>query len=333
MEENRVDNKKNSMVSEFILPPMNEWEKEGAADENDATNFISQIKQKYKDQVLIEIYESGRILHAELANRIPISASGLNAVIKKINEFRIKAVRETKAGKFKFYTLTKEGLNYIENIVLPLLISSKQDEEAVHNLFHLIALYKDKNPETWVAGLSQIIKNKEEEKEIDTKGSGALGCELLEELGRFYQSDKEKAKRLLELGMAEKEIRNDILLYFEKEYGQNGAAAWTILNQWEKEECIAVYQMIDELFISIKEDDQPIQTEKYHLRDMESRMEAVLDKIKADILQAMVKQWPKKELMDLWVKGNMEVHLALYIAEKYQILNEYFVKKVINRES
>lgn len=63
MEGNRLNYEKDNKVSEFILPPMSEWDNPGESSENKAVASISRIKQKYRDSVLLEIYESDRILH------------------------------------------------------------------------------------------------------------------------------------------------------------------------------------------------------------------------------------------------------------------------------
>ncbi|MCI9465029.1 MAG: hypothetical protein HFI48_14280 [Lachnospiraceae bacterium] len=332
MEGNRLNYEKDNKVSEFILPPMSEWDNPGESSENKAVASISRIKQKYRDSVLLEIYESDRILHAELANRISVSASGLNAVIKKMNDGAVKTIREIKAGKFKFYTLTKESVEYIEMMILPLLIVSGQDAEEVHNLLHLLALYKDKNPEIWINRLAELSEEEYVELENDEDTGSALGCELLKAFSQFYRRETDKALKLLELGIPNKEVQQKLILCFQEKYDKGNTSPWVILNEWEQQDCLGVYSMLDDLFISIADEQYIMKKSSYQFQNVGAGFEIVMDKIKADVLHAMFCQWPKSKLIGLWLEEKLDVHLAVYIAEKFRTLSEHFFEKIRNQE-
>lgn len=320
-----------NITSEFILPPMSEWEKNEIDSESKEMDPILQIKQKYRDQVFMEIHESGRILHAQLANRISVSASGLNAIVKKLNEISVKTIHETKAGKFKFYTLTGECDKYVKSVILPTVISDKQDEEEVHNLFNLLSVYKDKNQEVWQDKIMKLLEKKPTDDEETLDMSDAIGCELLQALGQFYQREKDKAKRLLELGIADKQIQQSIISYFDKNFMNNNATAWGTLNQWERQDCVKTYAVLDELFRSFFEGDVNVENIRDYFQSDESQIDKVLDKIQANVFRAFARGCSKDVLLDVWLKADMEKHLALYLAEKYSVFCEKLEHAIKNR--
>lgn len=333
MEEKQLGfNKIDKIVSsEFILPPMNEWEKTGRISEDEGIVAIARIKQKYRDPLLMEIYESGRIVHAGLANRISVSVSGLNAIIKKMNEAPICPIRETKAGKFKFYTLTEDGKKYVEATLLSSVISNRRDGEEVHNLFLLMAMYKDQHQDVWCKNIKMFLE--QESKIVDTADGVDKSdeYELLQAFGQFYRRENSKAEKLLELSVADKELRQSIILYFDNKYINNDCV-WSILNQWEQQDTFEVYKMIDELFRSIVEEGRTVEKSMFCLTDIDSYFDSVLNRIQADILQAVFRQWSREKILSTWLEADMEKHLALYLAEKYQTLFERMLQKMKNCE-
>lgn len=319
------------MSSEFIIPPLKEWETVGGVSGNDGVEAIAQIRQKYRDPLLMEIYESGRIIHAGLANRLSVSVSGLNAIIKKMNEVPIKPIRETKAGKFKFYTLTGDGKKYVESTLLPSVISNRRDSEEVHNLFLLLAMYKDQHQDAWCKNLKIFLEKESESADTADDVNKSDEYELLQAFGQFYHRENSKAGKLLELSVADKELRQCIVLYFNNKYINNDCV-WSVLNQWEQQDTFEVYKMIDELFRSIDEEGRIVEKSMFCLTDIDLYFDVVLNKIQADILQAAFRQWSKDRILSTWLETDMEKHLALYLAEKYQTLFERLQQKMKNCE-
>ena len=319
------------MSSEFILPPIKEWQNTGGISGNEGIEAIAQIRQKYRDSVLMEVYESVRIIHAALANRLSVSVSGLNAIIKKVHEAPIQPIRETKAGKFKFYTLTEDGKKYVESTLLPSVISNKRDSEEVHNLFLLLAMYKDQHQDVWCTNLKTFLEKESEIADTADEMKKSDEYELLQAFGQFYRRENSKAAKLLELSVADKDLRQSIISYFDNKYINNDGV-WSVLNQWEQQDTFEVYKMIDELFRSIDEEDRTVEKSMFCLTDIDLYFDVVLNKIQADILQAINRQWSKDRILSTWLEKDMERHLALYLAEKYQALFERLLQKMKNCE-
>lgn len=76
-------------------------------------NEIQQVKTKYKDEIITVLSKTGTMLHGDLASAIGVSASGLNAVIKKMNATSVKLIHVEEVSKYKLYSVTPAAYNYI----------------------------------------------------------------------------------------------------------------------------------------------------------------------------------------------------------------------------
>ena len=278
---------------------------------------VDQIKQKYKNQTLLEIYWTDQILHVMLANRLGLSPSGLNATIKKINDVAARPLQEKRSGKFKSYSLTDVGKNYVETEVFSLLMDSEQDEEDIHSIYNLLSAYKDKNQGNWIRNLKELTSESDvEDENIDVE----LRNEFLSEYARFYRRESKKAEKFLNLLIADKELRQKIISNTKIKYIENKKTIVDILNQWVEQDCVEVYRVIDHLFQNIKEGRSNTDFLDTCLQDSEEWLEAIQDKLLADMLHALACNWKKEQLAKEWMQINMEKQLALYLAEQYRLL-------------
>lgn len=74
---------------------------------------IQKISTKYRDEVLSVLAKRGTMLHGDLASAIEVSASGLNAVIKRMNATPVKLVSVEEVSKYKLYSITPIAYKYI----------------------------------------------------------------------------------------------------------------------------------------------------------------------------------------------------------------------------
>lgn len=280
---------------------------------------FDQIKQKYKNQTLLEIFWSDQILHVTLANRLGLSPSGLNATLKKLNDVDAKPLRENKSGKFKFYSLTEDGKNYVKAEILSVLINSEQDEENIHKIYTLLSAYKDKNQGNWIKKLKDLTSEVSEEME-DENIDIALGYEFLKEYARFYRKESKKAEIFLNLLIADKELRQKIITNIEIKHVKDKETVVDILNQWVEQDCVEVYRVMDQLFQDVIEGKSDTDSLNTCLQDAEEWLEIIQDKLLADMLRALARDWKKEQLAKEWMQINMEKHLTLYLVEQYRLL-------------
>ena len=290
-----------------------EEEQDSMAEE---TGSLEQIRQKHKNPILFELFWSNPLLHVTLANRVLLSASGLNASLKKLSEGEVKPVQEEKSGKFKFYSLTEEGRKYVESEILPNLTESGQEEE-LHNIIHLLSAYKDKKPGNWNKALADMLEagdRDNEEQDIDE----ALGREFIKEYLRFYRRDAEKAEELLKLLVVDKELRQKIILYSESRRNESGMDIIETVNQWVDDDCEEIYRVLDCLIENVTEEEEEIP--ETFLKGANQRLKIVQDKLLADMFRALAGGREKCRLSRMWIEEGMEKQLALYLAEKYYAL-------------
>lgn len=280
-----------------------------------------QIRQKYKNQTLMEVYGTGNILHVTLANRLGVSASGLNATLKKLNDADPKPLQEVRAGKFKFYSLTETGKNYVETEILPLVMDSEQDKSEMNNIVNLLSAYKDKNHGKWNENLERLLEEEKTETENEDIDA-ALGREFFKEYVRFYRRKSEKAENLLNLLIVDKDLKQKVLEYVERKHAKNKETVMDILNQWVEQDCEETYRLMDYFFQSSVSCGQDIESLDTYLPAAEEWLEAVHNRLLADALCALAGGWEKDQLAKKWIQDDMEKSLALYLAEQYRHLRK-----------
>ncbi len=280
---------------------------------------FSNIKQKYKYQLLLEVGWAEQILHVKLANRLGVSPSGLNATVKKNTDVGFHPLRERKNGKFKFYSLSEEGLRCLTSEILPSFIDSEADEEEARAVFDLLAAYKDENQGTWNENLQKLLENDNGASEDESMGD-ALGHEFLRQYIHFYCKDARKAECLLNLLIADKKLTQKIIANAQIQQVNRKQSAMQMINEWEAQDCEETYRIIDQLFRNAAAGRQTEEVLDTSLQDAKEQLETVQNKLLADVCLALVGGWKKDQLKQKWIQAGMEKHLALYLAEQYRLL-------------
>lgn len=284
-------------------------------------------KQKYRDQIMISLYGEDRTLHSALANRIDVSPSGLNAIIKKLNDVAVKPIREVKAGKFKFYLLSEAGCQYVETKILPLLIGQGWDGERIHSVFGLINYFKDRNRDTWCQKLETVLQ------EYNSHGANTdeqtdVIYEYLREVNSLYLKDKDKALKLVSLSVPNNDLCKKISAFFEEKL-IGYRSEWEVLNIWVQTNRRLTYQVIDHLEETLIQKRDLADMWQIDLPENGQYMESILNRLQADMYQAMYKGWDKHRLTDYWIDSGIEESLSLYIADKYRSLQEYLIQNIL----
>ncbi|MCI9480617.1 MAG: hypothetical protein HFI21_16775 [Lachnospiraceae bacterium] len=283
---------------------------------------FTQVKQKYKNQILAEVYFTDRLSHLHLSNRLGVSASGLNATLKKINDTDPKPLREIRAGKFKYYSLTEDGKKYVKTEILSRLWDSEQIKEDVCNIWKLLNGYKESNQGKWNEYFTKLLLLEETGVSEERKDSDELAYEFLREYSDFYYKETEKAENLLSLLIADRELRQGIVSHVKIEYENHKGTVFDILNRWTEQNCEEVYQMVDQMFRNVKAGTKIADAIEVSLQGAEEYLEEIQNKILADILRASFRHLRKEELASEWIREDMGKQLAFYVAEKYRVLSE-----------
>lgn len=272
---------------------------------------IYNLKQKYKDAVLFEIFEDEDMLHSVLSHRVLVSASGLNAIIKRLNEAEPSPIKMERQGKFTIYSLEDSGKEYVRKELLQKIVMNEQDIKSVHNIYKLLSVFKDQNPETWVDKLKKMLE------EDGNRDENEEGIGFIKELNKYYSRYSEGAEFLLGLAVTDKELQRKIEIYLRENKDRKLENVWDVLNYWEEEDTFEVCRLIDCLFNALTGYGDFPDSNSFSLTDVECHMEKVSDKIQAGLFQAMFRKMSKSEAVNLWLEYGIEKHLAIYLAEKY----------------
>lgn len=272
---------------------------------------IYDLKQKYKDAVLFEIYEDENLLHSVLAHRVLVSASGLNAIIKKLNEAQPPPIHINRQGKFTLYSLEEAGKAYVRDELLQTMASNDQDIDIVNNIFSLLRAFKDQNPRNWDTILNNILKGEEDLAEFE-EGEG-----FIKELSNYYSHYDKGAELLLSLSVVDRDLQKRIAGFLKENISRNFSSAWEVLNYWEFEDTFELYRLIDALFEAIERDEGMPDGDGFSLTNVELHIERVIDKLQASLFKALFRKMSKEEAVHLWLGYGIEKHLAIYLADKY----------------
>lgn len=278
-------------------------------DKNDDVIFVAP-PQKNRDALLFEVYFEPRINSTKLANRLSVSLSNLNAIIKKINMCQEKPLEEIKIGKYKVFSLTEEGRRYVQNNLLNFLFENENDKKNIHQVVEVCKAFKDVYADCW----TDFIKNRwNQEFNQNEQGEGVDAFEeTLRLLSKVYISSKEKFDLLLNLILNDKEVRvivTDYIVRNIKEYKRYGHLAVSL-----DADCKSLFELIDRMFQLLLEGKEFEWTED--TRDIMQE----LNQVKSDMLLALLNHWDKAELLDYWIEQEMEMPLAYYMAEKFYII-------------
>lgn len=276
---------------------------------------IVQLKQKYKDTVLLEISQSGRILHSVLANRIKVSASGLNAIIKRLNDLSDKPICMEKSGKFTYYMLSDSGKAYVEDVLFPSFVNNEKEKKVFENIYQLLNAFRDKNQAEWQEKLLDIVRN---ESTVDDEGNG-----FLNELSYYCAQSEEKAHLLLRVLIPEKDYYQPIVDYLKMANKLEAKSAEELLCQWLQEDEKEVYLLLDALFEWLNGNSEYPDSKKYGLRYVEQHMSRVCDWLLAQMLKALMQNMNKVEISEYISSLGLDWHMAWFLAEKCQTIRQY----------
>lgn len=73
------------------------------------------IRSKYCEPILEFLAKEGELYHGDLAEKLQVSPSGLNVIIKKMQESNPPIIDVMQIGKYKIYTLPTAVREYMEN--------------------------------------------------------------------------------------------------------------------------------------------------------------------------------------------------------------------------
>lgn len=215
----KADGEKKAFIQGYLCSTM---QKENIQRTDDAAirNQIIQTRSKYCEPVLELLASEGELYHGDLAEKMNLSPSGLNAIIKKMQETEIPIINTTQIGKYKIYSLPDKVKEFIlkKNGVQ---IQNEQEEKETQktaeaagrmDIFLYLQHFAEAAGKGWKDSLNLLFRGMEEDVPAEVRTAFASFAEALSIVYAEEAESMEELKRLL---------RNEVLVFFMEDYLKN----------------------------------------------------------------------------------------------------------------
>ena len=171
---------------------------------------ISQIRSKYGEKILNILKEERTMYHGDLAARLSVSPSGLNAVIKKMQGAEIPLLNVEQIGKFRKYSLSEAVRDYMDGIE-PAKHSPEKElrEDDGQDLFIPMQRFVEAAYEPWRECLNRLLCG--EEAGVSRELQEAFEA-LMKQMEALYVMDNPQLDQLRRF------IKNEVVVYLLDQY-------------------------------------------------------------------------------------------------------------------
>lgn len=175
---------------------------------------IMGIRSKYCEPILELLVQEGELYHGDLADKLDMTPSGLNAIIKKMQECDPPIIEILQIGKYKIYTLPPAVKEYIKNRKnekdsLAGRIDEEKESKGEENVLLCLQHFADKAGEQWKDTLNLLLQEKAygEDAEIQKQFMALMSAAVSAE--KYREEDIDRLKEF---------IHNDVLNQLIQEY-------------------------------------------------------------------------------------------------------------------
>lgn len=163
---------------------------------------IIHSRTKYCEPILKLLYQEGELYHGDLADKLKVSPSGLNAVIKKMMETNPPLIIVNQIGKYKIYELPENVKDYFGNEHNTIITDND-------NLFLNFQMFIESAGVDWKKQLNLLLQHEEDD---ISEGAIAQFKSLVILLVNAYKNWDSDWKRVVRF------LNNDVLEFLIKEY-------------------------------------------------------------------------------------------------------------------
>jgi len=183
------------------------------------------IRSKYCEPILELLSREGELYHGDLAEKMNMSPSGLNVIIKKMQECTPPILEINQIGKYKIYALPPAVKEYMEakrgegKAFAP--EDSFREDAGEENLLLCMQHFVEKAGDKWRERFNLLLQGEEDEaQEIKSEFERLMG--LIREASKYREEEFERLNRFL---------NNDVLKYLVREYLDETEQCEEILRQ------------------------------------------------------------------------------------------------------
>lgn len=215
----KVDGEKKSFVQGYLCSAMQQKNMQ-RTDDSMIRNQIIQTRSKYCEPVLELLASEGELYHGDLAEKLNLSPSGLNAIIKKMQETEPQIIKTTQIGKYKIYSLPDNVRDFMlkkDGAQVP----DEPEEKAVRqttdvvkkqDIFLCLQHFAELAGKKWKDDLNLLFRGIEENISSDVKREFEF---FTEALSVSYAEDMESVNDLKRI------FNNEVLVFFMEDYMKN----------------------------------------------------------------------------------------------------------------
>lgn len=158
---------------------------------------IRQVRSKYTKKILDTLAEEGNLYHGDLADKISLSASGLNAIIRKMQELEV-LIKIDEIGKYKIYSLSDETKKYYRLKTENIVHLHKQPDR--HGLFLPLQHFAQAAGKDWMDALNVCLTGEDTEESAEVRAAFSV---LIHQAEQLSENDLRRIESILE---------NDVLI-------------------------------------------------------------------------------------------------------------------------
>lgn len=171
------------------------------------------IRSKYCEPILELLYQEGELYHGDLADKLDMSPSGLNVIIKKMQECDPPIIEILQIGKYKIYTLPPAVKEYMEvkKNGLEEKASGTQGFEGEGEINVLLCLqhFADKAGEQWKDVLNLLLQDRTYDQGMEIQKQFTVLMKAVVNADKYREEDIDRLKEF---------IHNDVLNQMIQEY-------------------------------------------------------------------------------------------------------------------
>lgn len=277
---------------------------------------LVKVKQKHKDKLLLTIYEHDDITHAELAEKLRISPSGLKAVVDKVCEGCEpdgSPLEYEKKNKYKYYHLTDIGKQYVEQKLIS--VEERECETKLNEYWKKFQAGAGHDFERKLEHLLELYARAEDEP--NEKDAQDLINTFMDGLFAFYLKKPQEALSVMEQMVVNEKLRDEMKAIICDKMADR--KIFSILENMTDENPDAGYRFADSVLEHIFDWKSENIWKGNGSYEWET-MKPVMQKIESDMLWAVMNFKDGETLRKRWIGNGMNVPIAYYLKEKYEYL-------------
>ena len=191
---------------------------------------LMSIRSKYSEPIVELLADEGQLYHGDLAERLKISPSSLNVVIKKMQECNPPVIETIQNGKYKIYTVPTSVKKYIinkrkqRNSGFSIITNENSEKMAVNSddLFLSLQRFVEVAGTIWKERLNILLQNPERESDINVREAFEMLKPAFVKVLRYDGDEYRELKRF---------INNDVLMFLIERYVEEIGQCEELLEQ------------------------------------------------------------------------------------------------------